>query len=500
MSKLADPFPRAAGVLLHLSSLPSPHGIGDVGAGARAFVDFLSACGAAWWQMLPVGETGPGYSPYSSTSSFAANPYFIDVDALTSDGLVPSAALTQMPSTADRVDWEVVLIHKQHLLQQAAKAFVQDAAGVRALVSFVESSPWAIDHALFTLCSQLHRGPWWQWPMPIRKRDRAALDELQREHASALRETVALQLLFAQQWTRLQTYAAARHVRLMGDMPIYVDGHSVDVWSAPHLFALDDDGAPQEVAGVPPDVFSATGQLWGNPLYRWPAHAADGHRFFVERLRQQLVRFDAVRIDHFRGFAGYYAIPAGSQDATTGTWQIGPGQALFDDVKKAFGPGPLPFIAEDLGVITPDVVSLRKDNDLPGMKILQFAFGGEENNDFLPHRFGKRCVVYTGTHDNDTTLGFYQGAEEHVRDHMRRYLARDGSDIAWDLIRAALSSVADTAIIPMQDLLSLDNGARMNIPGTSTGNWGWRVRIEAFHPDLAQRFRDLVILYDRTPS
>jgi 4-alpha-glucanotransferase len=495
------PFPRSTGVLLHMTSLPSRHGIGDLGAGARAFVDFLHRAGVHWWQTLPVCPPGPGQSPYSSSSAMAGHSHLIDLDALVADGLLSTEDVRDHPGEPDRVDFDAVWPWKEALLQRAAHAFATDPQGTAALVAFVEDEPWVVDHALFVVGSRQHQAPWWLWQPGLRDRGVAAIEALQRSASVALREAVALQLLFQRQWQSLRTYAASRQVSLMGDLPIYVDHDSADVWRAPHLFELDDEHQPTAVAGVPPDVFSATGQLWGNPLYRWSAHAQQRHGFWVDRLRRQLRLFDAVRIDHFRGFCGYWSVPAGSKDASTGTWRMGPGQALFDDLHAGLSEhAVLPLIAEDLGVITADVDRLRNDNQLPGMKILQFGFGGDANADFLPHRHPQRSVVYTGTHDNDTTVGFYQSADDGIRDHIRRYFGRDGGDVAWDFIRAALSSVADTAIIPMQDLLTLDSGARMNMPGTATGNWSWRVREEAFHDDIAARLYALNALYQRLPT
>jgi 4-alpha-glucanotransferase len=496
------PFPRSAGVLLHMTSLPSPYGAGDLGAGARSFVDFLHRSGVHWWQTLPICPPGPGQSPYSSCSAMAGNTHLISLDALVASGLLTGSEVSPPPwANADRVMFDDAWPWKEALLQRAARAFATDAEGVATLVKFVEQEPWVVDHALFVVASRRENKPWWQWPAGLANRTPMALEQLQRTESVALREAVALQWLFQQQWQSLRDYAAERQVALMGDLPIYVDHGSADVWRAPHLFELDDQHQPLAVAGVPPDVFSETGQLWGNPLYRWSAHAHQGHGFWIERLRRQLRLFEAVRIDHFRGFCGYWSVPAGSRDASSGTWRIGPGQALFDDLQGAFAEhAVLPFIAEDLGVITADVDRLRDENQLPGMKILQFGFGGDADSNFLPHRHQQRSVVYTGTHDNDTTLGFYQHADEHVRDHIRRYFARDGQDVAWDFIRAALSSVADTAIIPMQDLLSLDGGARMNMPGTASGNWSWRVREEAFHDDIADRLRAMNALYQRLPE
>ena len=493
-------FPRAAGVLLHPTSLPSRHGIGDVGAGARAFVDWLQAAGCTRWQILPLVPPGGGWSPYASLSSLAGNPLLIDLDDLVARGVLsPEEATPPRDFDLDRVEWNDVVAFKQHCVSLAARRLAVTASAT-SIAAFRKKEPWVEDHALFMVLKACHDGaPWWQWPQALKDRDRAALDDARLELAEAIDAIVVEQALFEEQWQALRAYAADRGVTLIGDVPIYVADDSVDVWANRSFFQLDDDGRPTHVAGCPPDVFSETGQWWGSPLYRWDVLKADGHKWWIARLKRNLELCDVVRIDHFRGFAGYWSIPAGAPDARSGRWVEGPGIALFTDLKRALGEQ-LPVIAEDLGLITPDVIALRDAVDLPGMKILHFAFGGGDDNAYLPHHHVDNCVIYTGTHDNDTTRGWWNSEGEHSKSHVRRYFGIDGNDIAWDLIRAAMLSVARTAIVPLQDVLDLDGGARMNMPGLADGNWAWRVRIEAFHKSLSDRLRGLVELGDRLPQ
>jgi 4-alpha-glucanotransferase len=490
---------RAAGILLHPTSLPGAHGIGDLGQGARQFVDWLADAGLTLWQVLPLVPPGAADSPYASPSAFSGNPWLIDLQGLVDDGLLDADDLPR-PLPEARVDFAAVHGVKKPLLERAADRLVETPRHPlhAALRAYAKAETWAQDAGLFHALRDRGQGtPWWDWPLDIRNREPTALAWWRQELASAVDRYVALQFLFDRQWQALRAYARERNVRLIGDAPIYVDADSADTWCHRALFQLDPAGRALAVAGVPPDYFSETGQLWGNPLYDWQAMARDGYRWWIARLQRALAQTDLVRIDHFRGFSAYWAVPAGSQDARTGRWQPGPGLPMFQALRK--GLGGLPLIAEDLGVVDDALVALRDGAGLPGMRVLQFAFGGDSANLFLPHHHEPHSVVYTGTHDNDTTAGWWQHAVG-VQDHTRRYLGVDGRDIAWDFIRTALASVCRTAIVPMQDVLSLGSEARMNTPGVAVGNWGWRVPQDAFRPELAARLRELVLLYDRVPG
>ncbi|MBI1945732.1 MAG: 4-alpha-glucanotransferase [Deltaproteobacteria bacterium] len=492
-------FPRSAGVLLHPTSLPNRFGIGDLGAGARAFVDWLHEARLGLWQVLPLVPPGPGGSPYASTSAFAGSPLLIDLEDLVARGLLEPADLEGGANgdafPPDRVDFARVVPWKHALVRRAAARF---ARGHKrdVLEAFRHANPWVEELALFTVLKDLHGGKrWLDWEAGAREHEAAAMAAAKQRHAAELDVVVAEQVLFDEQWRALHGYCAERGVRVIGDVPIYVDLDSADVWSNRSQFLLKSDGTPLGVSGVPPDAFTELGQLWGNPLYDWKRMRTDGHAWWVERLRRMLSLCDVVRIDHFRAFAAYWAVPFGAEDARGGQWVKGPGALAFHDLEAALGP--LPVILEDLGVITPDVIALREQTGLPGMKVLQFAWEEGAEGAYLPHHHVPNCVVYTGTHDNDTSLGFWLSAPPHVQDHIRRYLCIDGHDFVWDFIRAAFASVAHTAIVPMQDVLCLDRGARMNTPGIAEGNWSWRVRREAFNADTAVRLRTLAELYGR---
>ncbi len=499
---------RSAGILLHPTSLPGPHGIGDLGAGARQFVDWLESAGLTLWQVLPLVPPGAANSPYASPSAFSGNPWLIDLQALVQEGLLQAKELPSRAVPGACADFSTVHLVKKALLERAADRLVQAPghalhAGLR---TFARTQSWAQDAGLFNALRERGEGkPWWDWPVDIRHRDPKALVWWRHELAESVDRYVALQFLFERQWQALRNHARERGIRLIGDAPIYVDADSADTWCHPHLFQLDAHGQAIAVAGVPPDYFSETGQLWGNPLYDWQAMAKDGYRWWIARMQRALTQTDLVRIDHFRGFSAYWAIPAGAEDARQGRWLPGPGLPLFKALKHGLAAscdaktGALPLIAEDLGVVDDALVALREGAGLPGMRVLQFAFGGDNLNLFLPHNHEHRSVVYTGTHDNDTTVGWWQSTPE-VQDHVRRYFGVDGHDIAWDLIRAAMASVCEMAIVPMQDVLSLGNEARMNKPGVAQGNWGWRVAADAFQPELAARLRELCVLYGRTAA
>lgn len=495
---MAD-FVRSSGILLHPTSLPGPYGIGDLGPQAYRWVDFLSRAGCALWQVLPLGPTGYGDSPYQCFSAFAGNPYLISPDLLVQAGWLTAEDLAELPAfPAERVDFGAVIPFKLALLARAFSRFqehatVQQHAAVEAFRR--AQGDWLEDYALFMALKQVHDGrPWVAWDAPLRRRDPAALQQFAARHRRLVEQQIFWQYLFFDQWRALRAYARQKGVRIIGDLPIFVAHDSADVWQRPGLFWLDEEGYPTVVAGVPPDYFSPTGQRWGNPLYRWERHAEEGYAWWLARFRTLLEQVDFVRLDHFRGFAACWEVPAGEETAVNGRWVSGPGAAFFEAVRQALGD--LPLIAEDLGEITPDVISLRERFGLPGMKILVFAFDGNPHNPFLPHNFVPRCVVYTGTHDNDTVVAWYQAADEGARDFARRYLATDGREIAWDFLRAAWASVAVFAIAQMQDVLGLDNRARMNYPSRLGGNWEWRMRALP-GDDIAQRLKEINGLYGR---
>ena len=493
-------MPRASGILLHPTSLPGPYGIGDLGPSAYRFVDVLAAAEQSYWQILPLGPTGYGDSPYQTFSAFAGNPSLVSPQLLVDDGLLPAPALDDAPSfPTDRVDYGRVIPYKRRLLEQAFAHYLRDGSpeARRAVEDFAAANrSWLAPFALFMALKDAHDGrPWTEWEPDIAARESAALARWDEQLAHAIQGHIYSQYLFFQQWARLKGYAAEKGVRIIGDAPIFVAHDSADCWAHRELFYLEPDGQPSVVAGVPPDYFSATGQRWGNPLYRWDVMAADGYAWWIERLRAVLATVDVLRLDHFRGFAGYWAIPGDAPTAERGTWEPGPGAPFFAAVERALGR--LPIIAEDLGVITPDVEALRDRYGFPGMTILQFAFGSGPRNPYLPHNFRPASVVYTGTHDNDTTAGWYATATEEERHHAREYLASDGSRIVWDLVRLGLASVADTAITPLQDLLELGSAARMNRPGVPGGNWRWRYSPHALSPELLNRLKALTELFGR---
>lgn len=488
-----QPVRRHAGILLHPTSLPGRHGIGDLGAGADRFLEWLSAAGMKAWQILPLVPPGAGDSPYSSWSAFAGNPWLIDLDELAMHGLID--AVPEVPWSA-RVDFAAMQAFKGPRLAEAARVLLAGHAWTPDFEAFCARSAWLDDATLFEALRVHHDlRAWWTWPEGLRRRDAAALEAARAEHAEAIARGKAIQYFFDRQWRRVRGLAASKGIEIIGDLPIYVDANSADVWCDQAVFELDADGRRERVAGVPPDAFSDTGQLWGNPLYRWDRLAKTGYAWWIARLRRALELADRVRIDHFRAFAAYWAVPADAPDARTGEWCQGPGQAFFDAMTAALGP--LPLIAEDLGIIDDGVRALLASSGLPGMHILQFAFGGGADNAYLPHNHRRNAVVYPGTHDNNTTLGWWLSAPEHVQDHVRRYLSVSGHDLVWDFNRAALASVADTAILAMQDVLALDASGRMNTPAVADGNWGWRVHVHALRHDHAERLRGLCALFDR---
>lgn len=496
-------FKRSGGVLLHPTSLPGRYGIGDLGPQAFRFVDWLVSTGCSLWQVLPLGPTGYGDSPYQCFSAFAGNPYLISFDALIEDGLLAEDDFASMPKLAEAsVDYGQLIPWKLYLLEKAFSRLPSTSQEYRAeFKTFqTENASWLDDYVLFMAIKEANGGgPWSDWDEAIRKRKKNALDKARAEHANAIIRHSFYQFLFFRQWNRLRDYAHNKGITIIGDIPIFIAYDSADAWANPKLFFLDENSLPTVVAGVPPDYFSATGQLWGNPLYKWSAHKKTGYEWWIERLRSVLDLVDIVRLDHFRGFAGYYEIPFGSPTAETGRWMTGPGKDFFETLYPALTQTKgetMPIIAEDLGVITPDVVELRNSFRLPGMKILQFGFDNPANP-FLPHHYPKNCVAYTGTHDNDTVRGWYDTAPETERDLARRYLGTDGSDIAWRMVRSVWSSVAVYALAPMQDLLDLGGEARMNFPSRLGGNWEWRMSEADLSESLASRLRELNELFSR---
>jgi 4-alpha-glucanotransferase len=494
---------RSAGVLLHPTSLPGDQGVGTFDGAVTRFLDLLVEAGLKYWQICPLGPTGYGDSPYQCFSAFAGNPYLIDLHALVGCGLLTReevAPLRGLPS--DRVDFGALYQLKWPLLfeaharhRQGVAAPYGDFAGFKS-----REASWLEPYACFRALKDHHGGrPWWEWPREVRSLANARRSALRRSLAGEIDAHAFTQYLFHGQWTEVRAVAAKRKISIIGDLPIFVALDSADVWAAPELFEIDEaTGRPLAVAGVPPDYFSADGQLWGNPLYRWQAHAADGYAWWLERLRSAFALHDVVRIDHFRGFDAYWKIPYPAENARLGEWVPGPGLDFFAAVRAAFPDARI--IAEDLGELTPSVVRLREQTGLPGMTILQFAFGSDNRNLYLPHNLTANSVVYPGTHDNDTTLGWYAAAPEKERDRVRRYLSVDGREIGWDFLRAAYRSVSRLAVIPLPDLLSLGREARLNTPGEPQGNWQWRCRdaqLAALSGRTAAYLRDLADLYDR---
>jgi 4-alpha-glucanotransferase len=507
---------RRAGVLLHMTSLPGAGICGDLGWQAFNFVNFLADCGVTVWQMLPVGPPQGSDSPYQTSSAHAGSAHLIGLEPLVQagwlDGLPePQQAPAPDPDPDRGADPDrdpqqsseggADPAAKSAALRGAHRRFKQVAGDEerRALTAFnAEQDYWLDDYALFRALHEERNAPWWEWPKGLRAREPRALSQARKRLAAELDYIRWEQFVFFRQWDALRAHAADRGVLLFGDMPIFVAHDSAEVWARPQDFDLNEDGTLRVVAGVPPDYFSATGQRWGNPLYRWDRLADSGYRFWIDRIRTQLRLFDIIRIDHFRGFEAFWEIPAHEPTAINGSWVKAGGDALFTRLEQAFGR--LPLVAEDLGVITDEVTELRRKYRMPGMKVLQFAFGSGADNPYLPYRHGRDSVVYTGTHDNDTTLGWYRSLSDAERGHIDDYLGLPEEPMPWPLVRCALGSRANLAIVPMQDLLELDSAHRMNIPGVGDGNWRWRFRWEQVSAELPARLAHLVRLYGRAPD
>jgi 4-alpha-glucanotransferase len=491
---------RASGILLHPTSLPGAYGAGDFGPAAYQFIDWLVSAGQSVWQVLPMTPVGEGYSPYMGSSAFAGNPLMIDLIELGQLGWLDPDDLR--PDTAfaeDRVNYPLQFSFRIPRLRLAAQHF-NDRAGEDDRSEFAgfcaAEESWLTDYALFMSLDALYPGKNWnEWPTELAHRDPTALCKAQSTYAEEVSFWKFCQWLFSRQWSRLKRYANERGIRIVGDVPIYVAFHSADVWAQQNLFELDADRHCTVVAGVPPDYFSPTGQRWGNPLYRWAAHRDDGYRWWIGRMKRALALADLVRIDHFRGLAGYWEIPASEPTAINGRWVQGPGEELLKAFQSALPK--LPVIAEDLGMITPDVAELRDSFDLPGMRILQFAFGENSDHTYLPHNYAVNTVAYTGTHDNDTTLGWWNNASPRERAFAQHYFGTDGNSIQWTMIRALSISVARLVIFPMQDVLGLDGRYRMNVPGTPSGNWEWRFSWTEAHDWHARVLRDLGAVHGR---
>ena len=525
---------RKSGILAHPTSFPSPFGIGDMGKGAYDFLDFLSKSGQKIWQTLPLGSTGFKDSPYQSFSAFAGNFYLISPQILFEKGLPSKSDIYNIPSLPDAyVDFGNVIKYKNSLFKKAFIAFSKSMCSDREFIKFKsENAFWLKGYSLFmaikdyyinarkneyesgglkkfindtkdflspeTQLDYYYGGVWASWESGLIKRIPETINFYSKKLQNEIEFYNFLQFEFFSEWEKLKLTANEMDIKIIGDIPIFVAWDSADVWENQELFYLNPNGFPTEVAGVPPDYFSAKGQLWGNPLYKWDNHIKTGLKWWTGRIKNCLKTCDIMRIDHFRGFEAYYAIPFGSKDAIKGEWRKGPGKEFFDIIKKSVGS--LPFIAEDLGIITKEVENLRDSIGLPGMRVLQFAFDDSENNAYLPHNHIKNCIVYTGTHDNDTSKGWYNSAPEFSRDALRRYMNTSGSDPSWDMIRLAFSSCANTAIFPLQDVLRLGPEGRMNTPGTSSGNWKWRYKENDLTGDLSDGLLYLNRVFKRNLS
>lgn len=494
-------FPRSTGILLHPISLPSRGGIGDLGLAAYQFLDFLAQARQGLWQVLPLNPPANGNSPYSSTSAFAGSPLLISLERLAERGWLDQTSVSKLSATVGPINYDQVRSEKGPLLRQAAANFIERANGeVNSRFDHFcqENSWWLDDYVLFETLRQRHGNNWNQWPSPLARRESLAIESAQRELAGDLSICRVLQFFFWEQWHALRHYCAQKSIRVVGDIAIFVDYESADVWAHRDLFRLREDLHPDVVSGVPPDYFSATGQRWGNPLYNWDTMRRNGYRWWIQRLRWATQTCDFIRLDHFRGFAQFWEIPADEPTAINGRWVDGPGDDFFLKVNDALGG--LPFFAEDLGLITPDVVALRDRHRIPGMAVLQFAFGDVGAHAYLPHRLNSNYVIYSGTHDNDTTLGWWSTLDEKIRNAVLGLIGSCNDGPNWGLIRLAQSSAASFSVVPLQDVLGLGSEARLNTPSTHTGNYHWRYAPGALKPELAAKLAALAEVADRLPE
>ena len=495
-------FERSSGILFHPTSLPGKYGIGTLGKEAYAFIDFLKKSRQKLWQIFPLGPTGYGDSPYQSFSSFAGNPYLIDFDLLIEAHLLSEEDLRDVffGDNEEYIDYGAIYNQKYPLLRKAYENFKSsDNHEMKENLEHFkrENASWLNDYSLYISLKNHFNGlPWNEWAHDIKNREHGAMEHYKNELADDIEYHNFIQFLFFKQWGDVKRYANENGIKIIGDIPIFVAADSSDAWANPEIFLFDEERKPVKVAGVPPDYFSATGQLWGNPLYNWQKLKETNYSWWVERVRANLSTCDIIRIDHFRGFEAYWAVPYGDDTAINGQWEPGPGIDLFNAIKSQLGE--LPIIAEDLGLMTQGVIDLREATGFPGMKILGFAFDSGEENDYLPHTYTKNCVVYTGTHDNDTLIGWFQKAKEEDRQFARDYLnSRSDDEIHWNAIRGAWSSVANMAISPVQDFLGLGSEARINTPGVAAGNWQWRLRHGVLTDELAERIAKLTRVYSR---
>jgi 4-alpha-glucanotransferase len=494
--------PRASGVLLHPTSLPGPHGIGDLGPDAYKFVDWLASAGQSLWQWLPTTPIGPGDSPYQSVSAFAGSPLMVALEPLIEKNWLPASIVNAQSFRASEVDFGQVVNFRNQALRLSKQGFNTNSSDVerRAFDAWKKANAdWLDEYALFASLHQANGWrPWWEWDSALKKRDAKALADARTKYAEDISFWQFVQWQFDTQCAALKKYANDRGVALVGDLPIFIADNSADCWARQDLYFLGDDGKPSVVAGVPPDDFGPNGQRWGNPLYRWDRMKAEGYAWWIARVKRALELCDIFRIDHFRGFAGYFEIPGANDHAREGRWLPGPGKDLFAAIEKALGK--VPVIAEDLGLITPDVIELRDTFNYPGMKILQFAFGGDGTHEFLPHNYTPNCIVYTGTHDNDTARGWLSNASKAQRHYACTYLACNEHDFHWALIRAASNSVAKMAVFPLQDVMGLGNEARMNLPGSLGGpNWKWRFAWEQLGSESGRVLRLISAASGRAP-
>lgn len=493
-------FPRSCGTLVHPTSFPSKYGMGDLGSEAKAFIDFLHETDQTIWQVLPLAPTGYGNSPYASYSAFAGNHYLISPDLLVEKGLLKPGEVEHAILPVDtKAEYEKSYNAKNKLFRLASERFYAEISDKerKKLDTFKENNRvWLEDYCLFIACLKANdRTSWNKWDPGLAQRKKKAIQTFKKKHTQEIDYQLWLQHEFFNQWHNLKKYANNKNIRVVGDIPIFVDHNSADVWANPSYFEVDKQGNRELVAGVPPDYFSETGQLWGNPLYKWDVLEKDGYSWWVHRFKQMFELYDAIRVDHFRGFDEYWEVHASEKTAVKGHWVAGPGKKLFKKIKKELGE--LPIIAEDLGVMTPGVEQLRDQFLFPGMKILQFAFNSDSSNNYLPHNYSQNCVVYTGTHDNDTTNGWYKSATDEEKHRAREYTRSDGSEIQWELIRMGMFSVADQAIFPLQDFMNLDSSHRMNIPGTAENNWLWRYNHQMLQAVDKNRIKELVEMSNR---